>query len=124
MTTVDIKAPCAHGFGAQIFSTETGEEIKGVSRLSIAFAVDDYARVEAELCAHAVEVKGAVAEFYVVNPRTGQPQAVKRIEFAEGDAWDAEETGATQEEGGASVVAAFPTFGAPISKRRVGKARG
>lgn len=123
MTTVDIKAPSAHGFGAQMFSTETGEEIKGVSRLSVTFAVDDYARAQAVLCAHAVEVKGAVAEFYVVNPATGRPQAVKRIEFADGEAWSADEAGIGREEGASDGVAAFQTIGSPTSKRMVGKAR-
>jgi hypothetical protein len=115
MIGVNIKAPNDEGWGAQVFSAESGQEINGIERLSITFAPDDYPRVDATLCAAAVEVEGALAEFYVTDPSSGQSKPVKRIEFADGTAW---ELGEVAPHVGESGVMTLRSINAPAQKVR------
>ncbi len=72
----------------RVFATETGEEIKGICAIDVSIRPDDMVKAAIVLWAGMVDV-GAEAEFHVMNPSTGEPKAVKRIEFADGSAFDA-----------------------------------
>ena len=84
---VNIKCPDGHSHGVVVTSADTGCEINGISRLSLTFEPDNFARVEAELFASDVEIEGALAEFYIVDPSSGDLKPVQSIQFADGTSW-------------------------------------
>lgn len=119
MIGINITAPGPNGVGAEVFEASTGQEIKGVMRLSVEFAADDFTRAHAEIAASAVTVDGAVASFYVVDPATGDPKEVKRIEFEDGTSWACDQLAAPSNP--SPQVVPLPSISAPISKVFVGR---
>ena len=88
MMGVRVKAAGPTGYGTTLTNAETGDEIKGVSRLAIYIVPDDIIRVDAEIFSAELDVVGR-ATFHVTDPGTGEAKEVSRIEFADGTAWEA-----------------------------------
>jgi hypothetical protein len=87
MTGVRVRAPGPTGLGTTLTDADTGQEIKGVARLSINVEPDDFIRVEAELLSASLDVMGE-AEFRVADPETGEIKRISRIEFEDGSVWN------------------------------------
>jgi hypothetical protein len=88
MDIVKIKSSTGVANGTMVTNAETGDEIKGITSLSIDIRANDLVRATISLAAVEVDVDGAAAEFHVANPKTGDIKAVRRIEFADGEVVD------------------------------------
>lgn len=86
MIGVKVSSPGPTGMGTMVTSAATGDELKGVSHLSIDIGLDSFTTVEATLFSASVEVDG-IATFNVADPSTGESKPVARIEFADGTEW-------------------------------------
>lgn len=75
--------------GTKVFDTASGQEIKGITRLTWTANVDDANRVQAEIVCAGADVEG---ELTVVAqaPDMDEPKPVKRIEFEDGTVWPSE----------------------------------
>lgn len=88
MTSVVLKAPGPAGHRAQLFDAESGNEIRGITRIGLEIVPDDIIRVEASIFAAEIEVKGEMV-LYVTDPSTGETKEPARIEFKDGSVWAA-----------------------------------
>jgi hypothetical protein len=86
MDGVRIKSEGGISNGTMVTSAD-GEEIKGITGISIDLRVNDLVRAKIDLCAVLVDCT-AQAEFRIAHPKTGDIKAVRRIEFADGEVID------------------------------------
>lgn len=87
MQGIKIKSPNQTGWGTQVFDADTGQELKGVTDLTISIEADNYTTANVRIVAAAVDVESAVATFAVVHPVTGKVKIVRSIEFEDGTSW-------------------------------------
>jgi hypothetical protein len=120
MIGVNVKAPGASGFGAQVHTTEGGHEVLGIARLSVEFSADDYARAYIEIVSGAVHIDNAVAEFSVAHPVTGEIKPVKRVEYEDGTSWDLSDDAPDASRAGLQVIR-YHSIGSTIAKRIAGQ---
>jgi hypothetical protein len=71
--------------GSKITNAATGEEIQGVTAVSINLKTNDVVRATIDLCHVRFMVDHARVEYRVASPSTGDLKVVKRIEFADGE---------------------------------------
>ncbi len=75
------------GYGTKVL-TESGEELKGITRIRWEVAVDEIATMEVDLLAVTTEVEGRLL-VRVPHPVDGDIREVARIVFADGSEWAA-----------------------------------
>ena len=75
--------------GSKLVDTETGDELHGVRKIVATIEVDNFNIIEAEFVSGEIEVEGQF-EPYFMDPTDGAMRQVKRIEWADGGHWDAE----------------------------------
>jgi hypothetical protein len=88
MSGATVKAPGPGGWGTTLTNAETGDEIKGVSRIGITIVPDDIIRIDAEIFSTGIDVTGEL-ELYIADPSTGETKQPTRIEFKDGTSWEA-----------------------------------
>lgn len=87
MKSVRIVSPDGIANSTKITNSDGGDEILGVTRISIDLAAGDMCRAKLEIVGIQTDVR-ADAEFLIVHPKTGKLQPVKWIEFADGESVD------------------------------------
>lgn len=75
------------GRGTKV-TTSDGHEIKGVAAIDVRIRPNE--PIEATLGIWGAFLGEARATFKVLDPNTGELNAVKRIEFTDGTAWESE----------------------------------
>lgn len=73
--------------GVEILS-EDGRPVRGVYAVDIRIRPDEIVTADIEIAAIDVSTV-AEPRWLVINPATGSSEIVRRIEFANGDVWDA-----------------------------------
>lgn len=86
MTGAIVKSPGPMGHGTQLINSETGDEIKGVTRIGITIVPDDIIRIDAEIFSTGLDVTGELS-LYVADPATGETKRPTRIEYDDGTFW-------------------------------------
>jgi hypothetical protein len=71
----------------KITNAETGDEIKGISRVKIEITHSDIVRATLDLVAPQIDTRGK-AEYRVSSPKTGELKKVRKIEFADGEIFE------------------------------------
>jgi hypothetical protein len=85
--TIRIVSPSGTGMGTKVFCAESGAEIQGIEKLSLVIAADDINRATVQIACASIDTN-AKAEYLVASPSNGEMKAVRRIEFADGEAFD------------------------------------
>ena len=75
--------------GTRVFHAESGQPVRGVRAVRFSHAGQGAPCVEIDICNAIADVEGA-ARWYVSDPITGEPKQVRRVEFADGTEWAAE----------------------------------
>lgn len=86
--TIRTKGSGLHAGPAVEILDESGAPVQGVTAVDIRVRPDEAVTAELEIAMHDVSVV-AEPRWFVVNPATGRMEQVRRIEFANGDAWGA-----------------------------------
>lgn len=76
--------------GTRVFHAESGQPVRGVRAVRFNHEAQGAPSVEVDICSVTADVEG-VAHWYVSDPATGEPKQVRRVEFADGTEWAAED---------------------------------
>jgi hypothetical protein len=88
VTNVRIVADGPTGKSTKIINDETGEQIMGIARVDVAITPNQANSASIELFCVQADLR-ARGMFMLQHPRTGALKTLRRIEFNDGDVWEA-----------------------------------